>query len=261
MFIQIYDFNAKAVYALPQFLAETNYRNPDDYIPAAFQIGHNTDLGFWEFLKADPKREVIFNGAMSGSSSLGLALGRIPYPFEKELGFQNGEEVVLVDVAGGPGHTLEQILHENPKLQGCVILQDQPSILADAKRNENLSKRIETQAMDLFATANPAKGARAYLLRRVLHDWGDGASVKILQNVKAAMGPHSRMLIMETVMPDMDAPWTAALSDVGMMACSGGKERTMEEFEGLLAKVGLTTKKVWSMPESLHAVLEVVLSA
>jgi hypothetical protein len=34
-----------------------------------------------------------------------------------------------------------------------------------------------------------------YWLRYVIHDWSDDYCIRILKNIKAAMGPRSRILI------------------------------------------------------------------
>ena len=53
MFSEIYDIAGKAAYALPEFLAKTNCKNPEDYHDSAFHLGTHTGLGFWEYLETD----------------------------------------------------------------------------------------------------------------------------------------------------------------------------------------------------------------
>lgn len=61
------------------------------------------------------------------------------------------------------------------------------------------SKRIELQVHDFF-TPQPIKGARAYFMRSVLHDWPDEQCRKILGHLKDAMDPgYSKILISDCV--------------------------------------------------------------
>lgn len=253
MFSQMYDNAGKGAYALPEFLASTKYQNPEDYKPAAFQLGRRTDLGFWEYLKADPKREELFNRGMQAR----LALDKSVYPFEAEL---NREplapgETVLVDVGGGNGQTLRQILTEFPDMKGSMILQDQASVIEDTRKRGLLPERVQAQPISFFEP-NPVKYARAYLFRRIFHDWADPSAIKILENVRTVMGPRSRILISDTIVPRTAVPWNIALQDINMMACFGGLERTEEQWQALLSKVGLKMHKVWSTAGSKHAVIE-----
>lgn len=74
------------------------------------------------------------------------------------------------------------------------------------------------------------------------------------------MGPTSRLLIGEFVLPDqatMDDDFTARWLDFSMITLAG-KERTLAEFEELLDAVGLELVKVWPFEgaESLQRVME-----
>jgi hypothetical protein len=47
MFQQMYEYVGRGVYAHPQFLEETGWKNPEHYDDCSFQLGHGTKLGFW----------------------------------------------------------------------------------------------------------------------------------------------------------------------------------------------------------------------
>ena len=53
------------------------------------------------------------------------------------------------------------------------------------------------------------------------------------------MGPKSRILIEEMVLPDMRVDWTATHNDLTMMASLGARERTQGQWESLLDSAGL----------------------
>jgi demethylsterigmatocystin 6-O-methyltransferase len=53
------------------------------------------------------------------------------------------------------------------------------------------------------------------------------------------MGPESRVLIDEVVLPETKVPWQVAMIDLAMMAALGGIERSREDWESLLGRAGL----------------------
>lgn len=56
-------------------------------------------------------------------------------------------------------------------------------------------KRIEFQSME-FLTESPIK-SNVYLLKKIIHDWPDADSIKILPGVRKAKAPYSRVLTRE----------------------------------------------------------------
>ncbi len=87
-------------------------------------------------------------------------------------------------------------------------------------------------------------GADLYLLKSVLHDWGDDRAAAVLRSCRAAMTrAGARLLLIEQVMPERMAPEPAAVAhavgDLMMLTRAGGRERTEAEFAALLAGAGL----------------------
>jgi hypothetical protein len=90
-------------------------------------------------------------------------------------------------------------------------------------------------------------GADAYLLVLVLHNWSDEDCRRILRVVRAAMGPDAVLLIGEPLLDPGPARFgpTGYLLDVQMMAMFGSaRERTVNEFRGLLAEAGFELRRV-----------------
>ena len=152
MFVQMYDCLGQAVYSMPHFLKETDYRNPTDYSHSPFQYGHRTDLGFWEWLEQTPEKARVFNSGMKSLATITSATGGTGnYPFEEQLGREEIKpgDVVIVDVGGGGGQVLEAIKAEHPNLKGRMILQDSPAVIQEAKAN-GLPSYIEPMAASFF---------------------------------------------------------------------------------------------------------------
>ncbi|KAI9163892.1 O-methyltransferase mpaG [Paramyrothecium foliicola] len=102
----------------------------------------------------------------------------------------------------GVGHDLEEFRGHHPSAPGKLILQDLPVIVS---RLQNLSPAITAMGYD-FHTEQAIKGARAYYMHSVLHDWPDKVCDGILTRVKEAMRPgYSKLLINENVIPTTGA--------------------------------------------------------
>ena len=169
MFKQMYDFLGQGVYSMPRFLKSTKYQNPTDYNHSAFQYGHCTSLGFWEYLADDPERAKVFNNGMQSLSTIGdgkTSAGS--YPFDQELATKDISEtdVAIVDVGGGRGQALMAIKDTFPTLQGKFVLQDVPSVIGDAKA-QGLPSFIEPVATSFF-DPQPVKGKQIPSLLRHL---------------------------------------------------------------------------------------------
>ena len=94
--------------------------------------------------------------------------------------------------------------------------------------------------------------AHIYYLRNVLHNHYDERSLVILRQIVDAMGPTSRVLIGEMILP---ATATAGsdpfpfFMDLNMFM-EGGIERTEEQFTKLLGQVGLRLENIWRNPDN-----------
>ena len=81
------------------------------------------------------------------------------------------------------GHDLEKFHRLNiPATSNRLILQEQPHTIEKA----NPMPGIQKQAHDFF-TEQPVKGARAYYLHSILHDWPDERAKAILEMLKPAL--------------------------------------------------------------------------
>ena len=80
-----------------------------------------------------------------------------------------------------------------------------------------------------------------------------------MEQIKPAMGPKSKILINELILPNQGAHWLTTSLDLGIMTCIAARERTEEEFRELFASVGLEIAGIWKHPEGYDSVMEVVL--
>jgi hypothetical protein len=103
-------------------------------------------------------------------------------------------------------------------------------------------KRVEFVAGDILDEI-PVE-ADLYLLNFVLQQWDDDATRTILHNCRNAMKEGARLVVVERLMPERAADDPAAIMlDLHMMAITGGRARSLAEFEALLAEAGLALSK------------------
>jgi len=85
-------------------------------------------------------------------------------------------------------------------------------------------------------------GALVYFIRRCLHNYSDTLVSNILTILAGAMADDSKILIQEDIKTTPPDKRTASLDFLMMMY--GGKERTRECWDGVVAKAGLKIVKV-----------------
>lgn len=96
-----------------------------------------------------------------------------------------------------------------------------------------------------FLKEQPVKGARAYFMHSIMHDWPDDVCQKILAPLAAAMKPgYSKLLIFDVVIPDTGAYWEATAGDILMMTQLSAVERTEQQWHDLVEGSGLGLKLV-----------------
>lgn len=157
----------------------------------------------------------------------------------------------LVDVGGGNGVLLEGILEANPHLRGVVF--DLPHVVERAGvriATAGVADRCTVQAGDFFREV-PGDGD-AYLLKHVIHDWADEQALAILAVCRKAMRPDAKLLVIEGVYPpridQTELSRGAASNDVNMLVCTGGRQRSADEFRALYAAAGFSLSRIVPTP-------------
>ena len=181
----------------------------------------------FEWLDRHPEEAALFQRAMVSLGSGGNVEAARAYDFSACRR--------VVDVGGGHGQLLSAIVGLNPHLTG-VLLDRASGIEAARKGIGGPLPRCELVAGDFFAGVPEAD---TYALKKVVHDWDDERAGTILDNCRRAMRPGGRVLVVETIVPPGNEPNPMKLSDLNMLAVTGGMERTREHYERLFAAAGL----------------------
>lgn len=191
---------------------------------------HALGCDVWEYRRRHPGHGELFDATMRTSSHADGAAVLGAHDF--------GRYGVVADIGGGTGAVLADVLAAHPSVRG--ILFDQPHVVAGADpvlRAAAVAERVSVVPGDFFAEV--PSGADAYLLARVLHDWADEDALRILRNVRAAMAPEARVLLVEAVVGPPNEDPAAKFLDLMMLVSAGGRERTEEEWRALLAGADL----------------------
>jgi hypothetical protein len=207
--------------------------------------GHVHGAEAFDYFADNKEESEIFNRAMTD-----LSVAAAPVVVEA---YNFSEFRTLVDIAGGHGYLLAQVLKANPHIKGTLF--DLPQVIAGAGlllENEGVSRRVEQVAGDFFDSV--PGGADAYMMKHIIHDWDDERSVRLLNNIRAAMPPGGKVLIVETVVPEGNEPHYSKLMDLGMLVMPGGLERTAQEYRALLAESGLELNRIIPTRSSLSII-------
>jgi hypothetical protein len=72
----------------------------------------------------------------------------------------------------------------------------------------------------------------------------DPPSVTILRNIRPAITPNGKLVILELVLPEGAPANPGMLLDLEMMVQTGGRERTASEYANLLSQGGFRQTRV-----------------
>jgi C-methyltransferase len=211
---------------------------------AAFPRVHGTRL--WEYMTTHPEVREPFDRWMGRQSDQHNAALVTSYDFTS---FRT-----LADIGGGTGSTLAAVLVANPVLNG--ILLDLPQVVASPTPLEEagVAHRCDVIGGDMLQRV-PA-GADAYIVKRVLMDWGDEQAVRILQNCAEAMRKDGKVLAVEMVLPAGNQPSPGKPFDVLMLLMHpGARIRTEAELADLFGAAGLRLNRIIATP-SPNSILE-----
>jgi hypothetical protein len=167
---------------------------------------------------------------------------------------------VAADLGGGGGALISAVLMAFPDLRGMLVdRQDSIDRAHSRFADEGLNARCKLLAADLCA-AIPA-GADVYMMKHVLHGYSDEAAIGILRNCRSVLAAEGRLLVIEFVLPDVvdhaDVDLELrCMSDLNMLAVTGGKERSALEWKALLRSSGFECRSIIPVAEELVSIIE-----
>ncbi|OTA61194.1 S-adenosyl-L-methionine-dependent methyltransferase [Hypoxylon sp. EC38] len=239
---------------MPSFLKKIGYRNPTDASNGVVQHLQGSSTSFFQYIVSDPVRNKEYADAMTCYSKMNTTAWLEVFPTDTLLKDAKLDRPLVVHVGGSKGHDLEKLRFKHPKiLDGSLVLQDLPGVLRSVQIT---NKSITKDPYDFF-TPQPIMGARVYLLHKVLQNWQDEQAIVILKNIADAMEKgYSKLLVHESMIEDIKPSLRTTTSDLTMLACVTAAERTMKEWQDLIATAGLKVVRIWKLTTAIDGVIE-----
>jgi hypothetical protein len=189
----------------------------------------------------DPEAGSIFRAVMGTAPAEDYA------PIASAWDFSRAK--VVADLGGGGGALILAVLELHPHLRGMLVdLEDSVEAAKARFSGEKASSRCQLLAADL--TQSVPAGADVYMLKHVLHGRRDADAITILENCRVVIPRNGSLLIVEFILPPLVSHADPQLeghlmSDLNMLAVTGGKERSEREWKTLLEAAGFILTGVY----------------
>ena len=182
---------------------------------------------FWAWLAEHDEERAAFDRAMARSRAWKAdLLDGVAW---------RGDELV-VDVGGGTGALLRELLGRRPGLRGIVF--DLPETTRDESTFGDGLSFVEGSFFDSVPPAD------AYVLSTILHDWDDEHAARILRTIRSSAGADARLLVLDAVIPDGNEPHGGKWLDLLMLALFAGRERDEAQWRELLTSAGFEPVRI-----------------
>lgn len=214
-------------------------RYPDSPEPqdTAFSLAFGD--AFFGYKERHPENMVQFGqfvDAFSGGSSADSAesIARA-YPWETLP-----NRALVVDVGGGIGHISAAIAQAHPHLRFQVQdFEDLRGAAEELMESNGVKDRVEFVSHNFFdPQPESARGAAVYFMRNILHNWSDLYCKRILKPIAESMGPESRIVNCDIVLPEPNSVPKAQDAviralDLTMLSMFNAKERSTDQWKEL----------------------------
>ncbi|GGJ01957.1 methyltransferase [Saccharopolyspora subtropica] len=201
-------------------------------------------IDFWADYQRDERLRLFFGAIMAGHAWQTGPTVAAEYDW-------TGVRRVL-DVGGGTGALLSEILLKHPHLTGAVL--DLPPVRPEAEQafaDAGLTGRAEFVGGSFFDPL--PRGYDVLLVSRVLTDWNDENATAILRRCGEAARPDGRVLIVEVLAGQEHAKNNSSF-DLQSLTLLGGRERTVADFHALATAAGLSVCATHDWPSGLVVV-------
>lgn len=208
-----------------------------EYIPEIVRDGSEPwpqreyDMSFFELFEADSEFAQGFNDAMDSYSKLQSPWIREMFAEED---FQDASKVC--DIGGGRG-LISLLLQDRPHLEGMVL--EVPSVVEEQDRRWPTQLGVDNRVS--YVAGDMSKGvptADCHVMKYILHDWSDESCKRILSSIHEDAPADARFFTMSHIIPEDGSPHVSKNRDIHMMVDTGGRERTLDEFDTLFEATG-----------------------
>jgi hypothetical protein len=182
---------------------------------------------FWSWLAERPDERASFDRAMTEGKDRRV---------ERLAGLDWRGEETVVDVGGGNGSLLVELLRRQPGLRGIVF--DLPETTRDEAA---LGDRIAFVEGSFFESVPPGD---VYVLSTIVHNWADEEATRLLRTIRTAAAPGTRLLLLEAVIPPGNEPGGGKWLDLLLLALFAGRERDEAQWRELLGGAGFEIEAI-----------------
>jgi hypothetical protein len=194
-------------------------------IEVPFARAYGTDI--WSWFASKPEERSNFDRAMEGGHAERA---------DKLAALEWHADKTVVDIGGGTGRLLRDLLDRRPELRGIVF------DLPEADRDETgVGDRLTFVSGSFFERVPQGD---AYVLSKILHDWNDERALAILRTIRAAAPDEARLLVLDSVVPAGNDPAGVKWLDLLMLVLQGGRERTESDWHALLDHAGFRMERI-----------------
>lgn len=206
-------------------------------VRSGFQTAYGTTL--YAYLKEHDDVSHRFQSSMRGGNGFFHAVPSV-------LDFAGRH---VIDLGGGSGELLSVILAAAPTARGTLFDLDNVAAAARA----TLPDTVAVVGGDMFA-AVPRDGD-VYLLSRVFAAHPDERIASLLKNIRGALQPTGRLVVLDRFVVDGDCALLPALWDLQLLMTVGGGHRSLADVVALLAEAGLAVERTSALPLDHIAVI------
>lgn len=189
--------------------------------------------GFYDHLYQSPERFKVLHHYLKQT-----ALPRVQ-ALLKHYDFSNTKK--LVDIGGGSGCTLMEIIKQYPHIQG--VLLDCEAVITEAITTNSTSTNTDIQWLSGDFLESVPTSADTYLLSHIIHNWDDNNAIRILNNCHKAMTKPGKLILIESLINDKNQFDVTKWMDLNMLVSTNGRERNENEYKMLLKRANFRLER------------------
>ncbi|WP_042387322.1 methyltransferase [Streptacidiphilus melanogenes] len=199
---------------------------------------------FFEYLHGEAAESAqVFNLAMTHSSR------------QSAQDFAHATDLAgastVVDIGGGQGHVLAELLQKYPNLRGTLL--ELPEVVANADPRLRPGGELADRATLLAGDCRRAVPVQAdvYVIKNIL-EWDDDSTRRTLRNVVGAARPGARVLVVENLVDDSPSMRFTTAMDLMLLLNVGGAKHTRASMSARMTEAGLEITDVRPVNGYLH---------
>ncbi len=197
--------------------------------------------GVWNYITEDDVENISPNNTENYSTQMDGSMDVLGDKFIVNLPFEETKKAEVLEFGGGYGGLAKKICGKFSKILYHIV--DLPSVLNKTEEEiekQGLSHRIKLHRRDFFKEDIPVSEVDYVVFCRIINDWDDHRSLRLLENAKRALMDGGEVIILETMNDDHYDEFAdpGALFSAFCLALLGGKRRSYEDFRKLLRRAG-----------------------